>query len=76
MNTGQVENIKETFILHIPVTGKSAASEVEIYTLMIMIIYRQYIYNDTLIFSIRSYCFCRDTSLYADPAVTAVVDHF
>lgn len=27
---GQLENIKETFILHIPVTGKSAASEVEI----------------------------------------------
>lgn len=27
---GQVENIKETFILHIPVTGKSATSEVEI----------------------------------------------
>ena len=65
---GQVENIKQTYILHtympVPVTGKNAVSELEISFIVV------------LVFSICSYWFCRGTSSYADTAVIGGVDHF
>lgn len=69
MNMGQVENLKQTRVLHtcmpVPVTGKKAASEGEISFMIV------------LVFNISSYCFCKGTSLYnTDSAVIAVVDHF
>lgn len=56
MNMGQVENLKQTHVLHtcmpVSVTGRKAANEVKISFMIV------------LVFDISSYWFCRGTCLY------------